>query len=53
MNKKCDSIENIDITIEKCITVLSRFLLDVLTNIHDKLYDTNWIYIDASGQNNT
>ena len=52
MNKKCDSIENIDITIEKCIIVLSRFLLDILINIHDKLYDTNWIYIDKDTYKN-
>ena len=50
--KQCDLIDSTDITIDNNIIILSRFLLDVLTNTYDKLYDLNWIYIDSDTYKN-
>ena len=50
--KECDKIDNTDITIENNAIILSRFLLDILTNTYDKLYDMNWIYIDKETYKN-
>tara|TARA_B100000902_G_C27229563_1_gene874058 strand:- start:452 stop:1420 length:969 start_codon:yes stop_codon:yes gene_type:complete len=50
--KHCDLIDNTDITIDNNIVILSRFLLDILVNTYDKLYDLNWIYIDSDTYRN-
>ena len=52
MKKMCDLIENVDITVENCIIILSRFLLDILLNIYEKINDLNWIYIDKETYRN-
>ena len=41
-----NKINNENINIKNCIIYLSRFLLDIIFNIYDKLYDKNWIYMD-------
>lgn len=48
----CDNVSDADITVEKSVIILSRFLLDILVNTYDKLYDTNWIYIDKETYKN-
>ena len=50
--RKCDLNDNQDITIKNNIIILSRFLLDTIVNINDKLYDLNWIYIDKETYKN-
>lgn len=52
MKRKCDLIDNTDITVNNCITILSRFLFDIIMNTYEKLYDTNWIYIDSETYRN-
>ena len=52
MKVKCDNIPDSDITVENSVIILSRFLLDILVNTYDKLYDTNWIYIDKDTYKN-
>lgn len=50
--KRCDLIDNTDITIKNNILILSRFLLDIITDVYDKLYDSEWIYIDKTTYRN-
>ena len=50
--KMCDKNDNTEITIENNVIILSRFLLDILINTYDKLYDINWIYIDNNTYQN-
>ena len=52
MKKECDKISNVDITIENSVIILSRFLLDILMNTYDKLYDQNYIFIDKETYKN-
>jgi hypothetical protein len=34
-----------EINKNNCIICLSKFLLDIIINIYEKYYDTNWVYI--------
>jgi hypothetical protein len=45
-------INNDNINIDNSIIYLSRFLLDIIFNIYDKLYDKNWIYMDSETYKN-
>ena len=38
--------KNEEITIERGVICLSKFLLDLLINMYEKYYDPNWIYIN-------
>ena len=47
-----NTLNNENINIKNCIIYLSRFLLDIIFNIYDKLYDKNWIYMDSETYKN-
>jgi len=46
LKSKLDGINNEEITIERGIICLSKFLLDLLINMYEKYYDPNWVYIN-------
>ena len=46
INQKLNDKQVDDININNCIIFLSKYLLDIIINIYEKYYDTNWVYIN-------